>query len=382
MRITWRGAELGLLVPILLLVPLGFIVTNIALSGTFEPGPLELALGYVALFVGAHLVLVAFGHRGDQLILPAVGAMGAIGIVMLNRLPQDLAGTAGFGVELGMAATQLLWFAVGIVGDARHRHRPARRRDPAALQVLVGGDRHRAARRHAALRLRGERRAAVDRPRPGERAAGRVPEDRARHLHRRLPGGDADAPDQRPDADRLPLHPAAAVLPADARAVRRGHAHGRPAQRPRDRAALLRHLPDDAVRGDRAALVRAHRPHPVRGRGVRRVPAVRPRPAARQRLARPVRRSAGRRVPAGARDLRVRPRRHLRRGARAGAGHPRRRADDPVRPHRLHLHRHRRGARAARGVRAARLRRGVRLPRPADRGARPGRLRRRCWRWG
>ena len=33
---------------------------------------------------------------------------------MLNRLPQDLAGTSALGVELGMAATQLLWFAVGI----------------------------------------------------------------------------------------------------------------------------------------------------------------------------------------------------------------------------------------------------------------------------
>ena len=115
MRITWRGAELRLLLPILLLVPLGFIVTHIALSGTFEPGPMELALGYVALFVVAHLVLVASGHRGDQLILPAVGAMGAVGLVMLNRLPQDLAGTSAFGLELGMAATQLLWFGVGTV---------------------------------------------------------------------------------------------------------------------------------------------------------------------------------------------------------------------------------------------------------------------------
>ncbi|HSJ00680.1 MAG TPA: FtsW/RodA/SpoVE family cell cycle protein [Patescibacteria group bacterium] len=115
MRIAWRGVELRLLLPALLLVPLGFIVTHIALSGTFEPGPLELALGYVALFVVAHLVLVAFGHRGDQLILPAVGAMGGIGLIMLNRLPQDLAGTRAFGLELGMAATQLLWFAVGLV---------------------------------------------------------------------------------------------------------------------------------------------------------------------------------------------------------------------------------------------------------------------------
>jgi cell division protein FtsW (lipid II flippase) len=115
MRIAWRGVEFRLLLPILLLVPLGFAITNIALTGELDMGPMVLAVGYVAIFVAAHLALVAFGHRGDQLLLPAVGAMGAIGFVMLNRLPQDLAGTSAFGLELGMAATQLLWFAVGAV---------------------------------------------------------------------------------------------------------------------------------------------------------------------------------------------------------------------------------------------------------------------------
>ena len=115
MTIAWRGAEFRLLLPILLLVPLGFFVTNIAVAGALEPGDLTLAAGYVALFAAAHLLLVAFGHRGDQLILPAVGAMGGVGMIMLNRLPQDLAGTSAFGLELGMAATQLLWFGVGIV---------------------------------------------------------------------------------------------------------------------------------------------------------------------------------------------------------------------------------------------------------------------------
>jgi len=115
MRIAWRGVEFRLLLPILLLVPLGFVVTHIALSGTVEAGPLEIAIGYVAILVVAHLLLVAAGHRGDQLLLPAVGAMGAVGMIMLNRLPQDLAGTSALGIELGMAATQLLWFAIGIV---------------------------------------------------------------------------------------------------------------------------------------------------------------------------------------------------------------------------------------------------------------------------
>jgi cell division protein FtsW (lipid II flippase) len=115
MRITWRGAELRLMLPILLLVPLGFAITNIALTGSLEAGRLQLALIYIGMLVGAHLLLVAFGHKGDQLILPAVGAMGGIGLIMLNRLPQDLAGTSGFGIDLGMAATQLLWFGVGMV---------------------------------------------------------------------------------------------------------------------------------------------------------------------------------------------------------------------------------------------------------------------------
>ncbi|MBA2264976.1 MAG: FtsW/RodA/SpoVE family cell cycle protein [Chloroflexi bacterium] len=114
-RIAWRGAEFRLLFPILLLVPLGFVITNIALAGAPEVGDLTLAVGYVLLFAGAHLLLVVLGHRGDQLILPAVGAMGGVGMIMLNRLPQDLAGTSAFGLELGMAATQLLWFGVGII---------------------------------------------------------------------------------------------------------------------------------------------------------------------------------------------------------------------------------------------------------------------------
>jgi cell division protein FtsW (lipid II flippase) len=115
MRLTWRGVELRLLLPILLLVPLGFAITHIAQTATADPGPLGLALAYVSLMVAAHLVLTASGHRGDQLLLPSVAAIGGIGMIMLNRLPQDLAGTSAFGFALGMAPTQMLWFAVGVV---------------------------------------------------------------------------------------------------------------------------------------------------------------------------------------------------------------------------------------------------------------------------
>jgi cell division protein FtsW (lipid II flippase) len=114
MRAVARPVELRLLLPVVVLVPLGFAVTHIAQSGVLEPGPMTIAIGYVGLILAAHLALRLLGNRGDQLLLPAAATVGGIGIVMLNRLPQDLFGTDAFGVQMGMATTQLLWFAVGL----------------------------------------------------------------------------------------------------------------------------------------------------------------------------------------------------------------------------------------------------------------------------
>ena len=104
-----------MLLPLALLVPLGFAVSHIAQTGTADPGPLALAGAYVIMMLAAHFVLVVAGHRGDPLLLPLVATIGGIGLVMLNRLPQGLRGTNLFGLQLGMAETQLLWFGVGLV---------------------------------------------------------------------------------------------------------------------------------------------------------------------------------------------------------------------------------------------------------------------------
>jgi cell division protein FtsW (lipid II flippase) len=114
MRAVPRPVELRLLLPLVVLVPLGFVVTHIAQTGTLDPGPLGLAIGYVGLMLAAHLVLRLTGSQGDQMLLPVVATIGGVGIVMLNRLPQDLLGANVLGVRLGMATTQLLWFGIGI----------------------------------------------------------------------------------------------------------------------------------------------------------------------------------------------------------------------------------------------------------------------------
>jgi len=104
-----------MLLPLLVLMPLGFAVTHIAQTGTVGTGPLGLAAAYLLMVLATHFVLVVAGHRGDPLLLPLVATIGGIGLVMLNRLPQGLRGTNLFGLQLGMAETQLLWFGVGLV---------------------------------------------------------------------------------------------------------------------------------------------------------------------------------------------------------------------------------------------------------------------------
>ena len=76
------------------------------LVGPARPGLLVIYLGALAL---AHLVLVAVGRRTDQILLPTVGLLGGLSLLLMERLPQDLAGVLG-----GLAQTQLIWLLIGI----------------------------------------------------------------------------------------------------------------------------------------------------------------------------------------------------------------------------------------------------------------------------
>ena len=103
-----------MLLPLLVLVPLGFAATHIATSGKADVGPMQLAAAYVVMMLAAHFALVAAGHRGDPLLLPLVATIGGVGMVMLNRLSPDVGKTAAFGLDLDIATTQVLWFGVGV----------------------------------------------------------------------------------------------------------------------------------------------------------------------------------------------------------------------------------------------------------------------------
>ncbi|MEW5989850.1 MAG: FtsW/RodA/SpoVE family cell cycle protein [Chloroflexota bacterium] len=113
-----RHRELGLLVIAVFAITIGSV--SLALSqrqAAGEPllgngGPplasgVALAVYLGALFV-AHAVLVLTGRRTDEVLLPTVGLLGGISLLLMERLPQDLAG------GLGLGTTQLVWLTLSI----------------------------------------------------------------------------------------------------------------------------------------------------------------------------------------------------------------------------------------------------------------------------
>jgi cell division protein FtsW (lipid II flippase) len=71
-----------------------------------------LAIYLGALFL-AHLAQVLAGRRTDQVLLPAVGMLGGISLLLMERLPQDLVGTGFFGAE-GLGQVQLVWLLLSL----------------------------------------------------------------------------------------------------------------------------------------------------------------------------------------------------------------------------------------------------------------------------
>jgi cell division protein FtsW (lipid II flippase) len=117
-----RGRELGLLIVVAAALFVGALslgaterfraallegdTSSVNLLAPAEPVLLGVYVG--ALFL-VHLALVIAGRRTDQILLPTVGMLGGIGLLLMIRLPQTLAGSLG-----GLARTQLVWLVIGL----------------------------------------------------------------------------------------------------------------------------------------------------------------------------------------------------------------------------------------------------------------------------
>ena len=81
--------------------------------GFAPPDPRGLGVYLLALLV-VHLVFVLAGRRTDQILLPAVAMLGGIGLLLMQRLPQDLVTQSLGPTELKLGQLQLLWLMISL----------------------------------------------------------------------------------------------------------------------------------------------------------------------------------------------------------------------------------------------------------------------------
>lgn len=109
-----RRRELGLLLAMagaLLLGSLSLGFTRTGSPSLAHPAGLVAYLGALAAF---HVALVVAGRRVDEVLLPAVGLLGGIGLLLAERLPQDLVVQQFGPVALGLATLQLIWLVLAL----------------------------------------------------------------------------------------------------------------------------------------------------------------------------------------------------------------------------------------------------------------------------
>jgi cell division protein FtsW (lipid II flippase) len=114
-----RRNETGLLALVTVAVLLGFV--TLRSQQAIDAGHDRLTIGdptvplvYLGSVWAVHLLFVLTGRRSDQFLLPAVALLGALGLLLANRLPQSLVVQQFGPYELGLGDLQLLWLVVGL----------------------------------------------------------------------------------------------------------------------------------------------------------------------------------------------------------------------------------------------------------------------------
>ena len=110
-----RPRELGLLVAVVAALAVGSLSLGLLRSGRLEPADAPGLLCYAVGLLVAHVVLVASGRRLDEVLLPTAAFLGGIGLLLMERLPQDLVVQEIGPWTLGLGELQLLWLGVALV---------------------------------------------------------------------------------------------------------------------------------------------------------------------------------------------------------------------------------------------------------------------------
>lgn len=109
-----RRRELGLLLAVAGALLLGSLSLGFTRTGSSSLAHLAGLVAYLGALVAVHVALVVAGRRVDEVLLPAVGLLGGIGLLLAERLPQDLVVQQFGPVALGLATLQLIWLVLAL----------------------------------------------------------------------------------------------------------------------------------------------------------------------------------------------------------------------------------------------------------------------------
>ncbi|WJY66982.1 FtsW/RodA/SpoVE family cell cycle protein [Corynebacterium auris] len=109
-RFYTRGRELLLLICAAVLLLLMLFGLEMSQGRTLSTEMLYLVGGFVLVYAVAHVAICVTAPHSDQLLLPVVATLNAIGLVVIYRL--DLADRPGYGP---LAERQVLWSLAGVI---------------------------------------------------------------------------------------------------------------------------------------------------------------------------------------------------------------------------------------------------------------------------
>jgi cell division protein FtsW (lipid II flippase) len=110
-----RHRELGLLLAVAGALILGSLSLGFTRTGSPSLAHPAGLVAYLGALAAVHVALVVAGRRVDEVLVPAVGLLGGIGLLLAERLPQDLVVQQVGPANLGLASLQLIWLVLALV---------------------------------------------------------------------------------------------------------------------------------------------------------------------------------------------------------------------------------------------------------------------------